>query len=250
METTSIEKLSRLQREFSSALQLAEKAIEREEVKQTIYDENKTIWGLRTRMVNITAKFPTLRNPEDEKWLVDKEKRKVHEKYVTFILLQGHMIDLFASARYNVLLVLLFLPTTISLMQTVLWPVHTRKPWTLGNHRCTHVLDMKKYRVKLSKTWKRNEPLASSGTIQQIDHLSVEVVSLGRLNQKATLFSKLMRERVGGPDETVDESSTLLRSDIALEEAEDAFWIESSPLSLLLLFPLAPRKSLWLDHRF
>ncbi|KAG8826414.1 Enhancer of polycomb-like protein 1 [Serendipita sp. 401] len=75
METTSIDKLTRLSVEFQSALQLANKAIEREETKRKICAENKAIWSLRSRMVSITSKYPDLRNAEDDKWLVDKEKK-------------------------------------------------------------------------------------------------------------------------------------------------------------------------------
>ncbi|KAG8834822.1 Enhancer of polycomb-like protein 1 [Serendipita sp. 399] len=75
METTSIDKLTRLSVEFQSALQLANKAIEREETKRKICAENKAIWNLRSRMVSITSKYPDLRNVEDDKWLVDKEKK-------------------------------------------------------------------------------------------------------------------------------------------------------------------------------
>ncbi|KIM33675.1 hypothetical protein M408DRAFT_14308 [Serendipita vermifera MAFF 305830] len=76
METTSIDKMTRLSNEFQSALQLANTAIEREEVKRNMFAEEHGIWSLRSRMISITSKFPDLRNPEDDKWLVDKEKVK------------------------------------------------------------------------------------------------------------------------------------------------------------------------------
>jgi hypothetical protein len=76
METTSIDKMTRLSNEFQSALQLANNAIEREEVKRSLCLEDHGIWNLRSRMISITSKFPDLRNPDDDKWLVDKEKIK------------------------------------------------------------------------------------------------------------------------------------------------------------------------------
>ena len=76
METTSIDKMTRLSNEFHSALQLANSAIEREEVKRNTFAEDHGIWSLRSRIISITSKFPDLRNPEDDKWLVDKEKVK------------------------------------------------------------------------------------------------------------------------------------------------------------------------------
>lgn len=76
METTSIDKLTRLSIEFQSALELANKAIEREETKKAMCDADQGIWTLRSRMIAITNKFPDLRNEEDDKWLVDKEKVK------------------------------------------------------------------------------------------------------------------------------------------------------------------------------
>lgn len=76
METTSIDKLTRLSSEFQSALQLANKTIEREETKRKLCLEDHAIWTLRSRMVSVTSKFPDLRNADDDKWLVDKEKVK------------------------------------------------------------------------------------------------------------------------------------------------------------------------------
>jgi hypothetical protein len=76
METTSIDKLTRLSVEFQSALQLANKAIEREEAKKELCDMDQVVWTWRTQLVSITSKFPDLRNPDDDKWLVDKEKVK------------------------------------------------------------------------------------------------------------------------------------------------------------------------------
>jgi hypothetical protein len=76
METTSIDKMTRLSNEFQSALQMANSAIEREEVKRSLCLEDHGIWNLRSRMISITSKFPDLRNPDDDKWLVDKEKIK------------------------------------------------------------------------------------------------------------------------------------------------------------------------------
>ncbi|CAG8546714.1 15240_t:CDS:2, partial [Acaulospora colombiana] len=76
METTSIDKLTRLSVEFQSALQLATRAIEREEAKKELCDMDQVVWTWRTQLVSITSKFPDLRNPDDDKWLVDKEKVK------------------------------------------------------------------------------------------------------------------------------------------------------------------------------
>lgn len=88
METTSIDKLTRLSIEFQSALELATKAIEREETKKAMCDADQGIWTLRSRMIAITNKFPDLRNEEDDKWLVDKEKVKktktIDALYVSF----------------------------------------------------------------------------------------------------------------------------------------------------------------------
>lgn len=76
METTSIDKLTRLSSEFQSAIALTNKAIERESLKAEMCDEDQVIWNFRARMVSITSKYPDLRNADDDKWLVDKEKIK------------------------------------------------------------------------------------------------------------------------------------------------------------------------------
>ena len=68
--------MTRLSNEFQSALQLANIVIEREEVKRRACLDDHGIWNLRSRMISITSKFPDLRNPDDDKWLIDKEKIK------------------------------------------------------------------------------------------------------------------------------------------------------------------------------
>lgn len=76
METTSIEKMRRLDSELQSAIGVVVKTIEREDTKRLMCQEDYAIWKFRTRMVSITSKYPDLRSPDDEKWLVDKEKVK------------------------------------------------------------------------------------------------------------------------------------------------------------------------------
>jgi hypothetical protein len=53
-----------------------QRAIEREEVNRSLCLEDHGIWNLHSRMISITNKFPDLQNPNDDEWLVDKEKIK------------------------------------------------------------------------------------------------------------------------------------------------------------------------------
>jgi enhancer of polycomb-like protein len=76
METTSIDKLTRLSSEFQSAIALTKKTMEREDLKADTCGEDQTIWNFRARMVSITSKYPDLRNADDDKWLIDKERVK------------------------------------------------------------------------------------------------------------------------------------------------------------------------------
>jgi enhancer of polycomb-like protein len=76
MEITSVEKLTRLNIEFEIALELVDKIVEREEVKREICAHDAHIWGHRNCMIAVTNKFPNLRSPEDDKYLIDKEKIK------------------------------------------------------------------------------------------------------------------------------------------------------------------------------
>ena len=76
MEITSVEKLTRLNIEFEIALELVDKVVEREEIKREICAHDANIWGHRGCMIAVTNKFPNLRSPEDDKYLIDKEKVK------------------------------------------------------------------------------------------------------------------------------------------------------------------------------
>ena len=76
MEITSVEKLTRLNVEFEIALELVDKVVEREEIKREICVNDANIWARRSRMIAVTNKFPNLRSPEDDKYLIDKEKIK------------------------------------------------------------------------------------------------------------------------------------------------------------------------------
>jgi hypothetical protein len=76
MEITSVEKLTRLNIEFEIALELVDKLVEREEIKREICANDANIWGHRRCMIAVTNKFPNLRSPEDDKYLIDKEKIK------------------------------------------------------------------------------------------------------------------------------------------------------------------------------
>ena len=76
MEITSVEKLTRLNLEFEIALELVDKLVEREEIKREICANDANVWGHRSCMIAVTNKFPNLRTPEDDKYLIDKEKIK------------------------------------------------------------------------------------------------------------------------------------------------------------------------------
>jgi enhancer of polycomb-like protein len=76
MEITSVEKLTRLNLEFEFALELVDKVVEREEIKREICHNDTNIWAHRSCMIAVTNKFPNLRSPEDDKYLIDKEKIK------------------------------------------------------------------------------------------------------------------------------------------------------------------------------
>jgi enhancer of polycomb-like protein len=75
-QTTSSDKLVRLQTEFAYPLELAKAVLARESQKKDCVDQSQQLWEKRMALVDLKRKFPSLNDKADDELLVDKEKPK------------------------------------------------------------------------------------------------------------------------------------------------------------------------------
>ncbi|KAF5384583.1 hypothetical protein D9757_007529 [Collybiopsis confluens] len=73
-QVTSSDKLARLQTEFEFPLQLAKQLVEREQLKRDSSRQSRIVWDLRTKVVELKIKNPSIGDKGDEELLVDKER--------------------------------------------------------------------------------------------------------------------------------------------------------------------------------
>lgn len=78
-QTTSSDKLVRLQAEFVYPLELAKAVLARETQKKDCVDQSQQLWEKRMALVDLKRKCPGLHDKADEEFLVDKEKPKKTE---------------------------------------------------------------------------------------------------------------------------------------------------------------------------
>lgn len=75
-QTTSSDKLVRLQTEFAYPLELAKAILARETQKKECVDQSQHLWEKRMALADLKRNFPLLNDKADEELLVDKEKPK------------------------------------------------------------------------------------------------------------------------------------------------------------------------------
>jgi hypothetical protein len=83
---TFSDKLSRLQSEFTIALDIASELVTREVMKKEVLQQTQQVWDHRFIFSELKRKFPSLSTKEDDDLLVDKErppKKIKQEGYVS-----------------------------------------------------------------------------------------------------------------------------------------------------------------------
>ncbi|KII84772.1 hypothetical protein PLICRDRAFT_57292 [Plicaturopsis crispa FD-325 SS-3] len=74
------DKLMRLQREFTAAMDLTQTITHREKIKKNVFDQHQTVWEKRASLVDLKRKFPSLGTKEDDELLQDKERAPKRQK--------------------------------------------------------------------------------------------------------------------------------------------------------------------------
>lgn len=73
-QVTFSDKLTRLQSELTTSLDLAGEVITREVMKKEVLQQSQQVWDQRFIFADLKRKFPTLSTKEDDELLIDKER--------------------------------------------------------------------------------------------------------------------------------------------------------------------------------